>query len=372
MSSHSHKHTGNVTSFRKKGTETLNIRGTRIATQNAQLLTSTGSSTLDFFIGGGLAIGTVCLIEEDRFSTYSNVLLKYFLTEGVANGHHLFLSSGEKPSKEILSKLPSIKVPDVKPEHAQSAPMNDDLKIAWRYQSQSSTFASGIKASSQNHGYDLSKTLSEEILKTCHISTYDPSDFLKNPTEVSLNFLPYSYYHLLERIKDEIDSGGFQTSNKAPANVLRIGICSLGSPLFDTDAKCVQDKDLIRFLYLLKAILRKSFAVAMVTVPSYVIQNEVLKIRMQQTCDTVIGLESFVGSDKESNPLFKEFDGLLQVIKLPVLNTFMYPTLASDLAFKLKRKDFIIERLHLPPDFEDSQPDPNAFGCSGQPSKLDF
>ena len=35
--------------------------------------------------------------------------------------------------------------------------------------------------------------------------------------------------------------------------------------------------------------------------------------------------------------------GLLQVSKLPVLNTFMYPTLASDLAFKLKRKDFIIE-----------------------------
>lgn len=31
--------------------------------------------------------------------------------------------------------------------------------------------------------------------------------------------------------------------------------------------------------------------------------------RIRQTCDTVIGLESFVGSAKESNALFKEFDG---------------------------------------------------------------
>lgn len=32
--------------------------------------------------------------------------------------------------------------------------------------------------------------------------------------------------------------------------------------------------------------------------------------RIRQTCDTVIALESFVGSDKMSNPLFKDFDGL--------------------------------------------------------------
>ncbi|PRD32690.1 UNVERIFIED_CONTAM: elp4 [Trichonephila clavipes] len=69
--------TGNVKSFRKKGTDSVNIRGTRVFTQNAQLITSTGSSTLDFFIGGGLAVGTVCLIEEDCHHTYSNILVKY-------------------------------------------------------------------------------------------------------------------------------------------------------------------------------------------------------------------------------------------------------------------------------------------------------
>lgn len=45
-----------VTSFRKKGTDVINIPGTSVSFQNAQLLTSIGSSTLDFFIG----ISAIC------------------------------------------------------------------------------------------------------------------------------------------------------------------------------------------------------------------------------------------------------------------------------------------------------------------------
>ena len=31
--------------------------------------------------------------------------------------------------------------------------------------------------------------------------------------------------------------------------------------------------------------------------------------RVEHMCDTVIGLDSFVGSDKEKNPAFKEYHG---------------------------------------------------------------
>lgn len=372
MSSLSNK-TGNVTSFRKKGADSLNIRGTRVNTQNAQLLTSTGSSTLDFFIGGGLAVGTVCLIEEDYHNTYSNILVKYFLTEGIANNHKLFLSSGEKFSKNMLKELPSIRVPEIKIEDNIKHPaLKDELKIAWRYQNQQATFASNIKAYSHNHGFDLSKTLSEEILKGCSITIWDPSEKCPEYLGIDQSFITFPLSYLLQRISSELTSNGLRTSSKGCDNIMRIAITSLGSPLWHSDCEKNQELNIIRFLYLLKALLRTSYAVAVVTVPSYIVQDKVLNSRIRQICDTVISLESFVGSDKKSNPLFKEYNGLIQIVKLPVLNTFIYPTQMSDLAFKLKRKDFVIERLHLPPDFEEAQGDPGSFGCSGKPSKLDF
>ncbi|GIY73343.1 elongator complex protein 4 [Caerostris extrusa] len=364
MSSNNNQ-TGKVTSFRKKGANSLNIRGTRISAQNAQLLTSTGSSTLDFFIGGGLAVGTLCLIEEDLYNSYSHVLVKYFLTEGVANNHKLFLSSG----------ITSIRVPEVKKTEAtfQNPGLKDELKIAWRYQKQQTTFASDIQAYSYNHGYDLSKTLPEEMLKNCSISTWDP--FEKNPEDCYENeqsFISFPYSHLLERISSEITSNGYRTSAKSCDNIMRLAITSLGSPLWNSGSEKNQEVSIIRFLYLLKGLLRTSFAVAVITMPSYILQNQVFRSRVRQVCDTVINLESFVGSDKKSNPVFKEYNGLLQLVKLPVLNTFVYPNKTSDLAFKLKRKDFIIERWHLPPEFGEDQEEPASFGCSGQKNKLDF
>ncbi|KAI9542699.1 Elongator subunit elp4 [Dissostichus eleginoides] len=72
-------------------------------------------------------------------------------------------------------------------------------------------------------------------------------------------------------------------------------------------------------------------------------------------CDNAIALESFKGSERETNPLYKDYHGLIHVRQVPHLNC-----LASklpdhkDLAFKLKRKQFSIERLHLPPDLSDT------------------
>ncbi|KAF8777685.1 Elongator complex protein 4 like protein [Argiope bruennichi] len=298
---------GNVTSFRKKGADSLNVRGTRVSAQNAQLLTSTGSSTLDFFIGGGLAVGTICLIEEDHFNTYSDVLVRYFLAEGVANNHKLFLSSGDKPSENILKELPAIKVPDVNKESTiRDSAEKDELKIAWRYQNQQSTFTSGVKVYSHNHGYDLSRTLPEEILQNCSITTCDPPERCEEYSENG--FISFPFSHLLQRITFEITSHGFRTSSKNCDSIMRIALPSFGSPLWDFGSEN-NHLNIIRFLYLLKGLLRTSFAVAIVTLPSYFIQNQVFMSRIRQICDTVISLESFIGPDKKSNPLFKEYNG---------------------------------------------------------------
>jgi len=66
--------------------------------------------------------------------------------------------------------------------------------------------------------------------------------------------------------------------------------------------------------------------------------------RLEHMSDIVIKLESFAGSAKETNPLFKEYHGLLHMRKLPALSTLApHCPIHRDLVFKLRRKKFLIE-----------------------------
>lgn len=73
-------------------------------------------------------------------------------------------------------------------------------------------------------------------------------------------------------------------------------------------------------------------------------QNPSLVKRCRHLSDTCVRLESFAGSDKETHPLFKDYHGLFHVTKLSAINTIMCHIPESiDLAFKLRRKKFLIE-----------------------------
>lgn len=73
-------------------------------------------------------------------------------------------------------------------------------------------------------------------------------------------------------------------------------------------------------------------------------------LRIHHLVDACIKLDSFAGTNRESNPSLRDYHGLFYMPKLSSVNTlapYVPPTL--DLAFKLKRKKFVIEKLHLPP-----------------------
>lgn len=108
--------------------------------------------------------------------------------------------------------------------------------------------------------------MSDEMLGKCSIATWNPVD-LGNEDQ-STSFLQMPYSDLYQKIKNEIESKGFKTSTKSVDTILRIGINSIASPLWQNDVDPSHDLCLIRFLYVLKALLRTSFAVAVVTVPS--------------------------------------------------------------------------------------------------------
>ncbi|XP_041445527.1 elongator complex protein 4-like [Xenopus laevis] len=151
----------------------------------------------------------------------------------------------------------------------------------------------------------------------------------------------------------------FLYEQKRPKTILRGGIECLGSVLWGDDI-CSEERpenqhSLARFLYTLRGLLRTSLSVCVITVPTHLIQTKAITTRLRNLSDTVVGLESFIGSEMEASPLYRDYHGLLHVHQIPRLNSLISDVSnTKDLAFKLKRKIFAIERLHLPPDLSDT------------------
>ena len=92
---------------------------------------------------------------------------------------------------------------------------------------------------------------------------------------------------------------------------------SLGSPLWGHDAGST-DTSLPRFLHSLRGLLRSSSAAAVVTMPTHLMEDHYVR-RLERLCDGVVRIEAFAGSDKEQNPLYKEYHGQLGIVEFHVL-----------------------------------------------------
>ncbi|XP_066107279.1 elongator complex protein 4 isoform X3 [Saccopteryx bilineata] len=367
----------NVTSFQRRssrasgtdsgGSRLVSIAGTRPSVRNGQLLVSTGLPALDQLLGGGLAVGTVLLIEEDKYNIYSPMLFKYFLAEGILSGHTLLVASAKEEPANILQELPAPLLDDnYKKEFdedvcSQTPESNIKMKIAWRYQLLPKMQAEPVSSSRFGHYYDASKKIPQELIEAAKWHGF----FLPEKISPALNIEPCSltpgYMKLLQFIQKIIYEEGFDGCNpqKKQKNILKIGIQNLGSPLWGDDVCCTEHCDnshsLTKFLYILRGLLRTSLSACIITMPTHLIQNKAIIARITNLSDTVVHLESFIGSERETNPLYKDYHGLIHIRQIPRLNNLISDVSdVKDLAFKLKKKLFTIERLHLPPDLSDT------------------
>ncbi|KAK2184116.1 hypothetical protein NP493_281g01038 [Ridgeia piscesae] len=374
---------GPATSFKKvTRLKAPLIPGTKPSLHNNQLLVSTGVPSFDNTLGGGLAIGTVLLIEEDVYGSYSKLMLKFYLAEAVLSKHSMLVASADIDPRQLTKELPGPIVVDPGVEATISGPGDNDMKIAWRYQNmpQVQSSPSGVQF---GHYYDMTRQMSEDLLQATDITYFHPEvqdcHCRSSPSGCHGKMRP-SYARLLKAVKSHIERGNFSTDAQSQQrNVLRIGVHSLGSPQWGEEEVGSYDPSLCQFLFALRATLRSSYATAIITMPTHLFQDTAFTKRVEHVCDTVVRLDSFVGSDKEKNPAFKEYHGLFQVMKLPRLNALTCHELDTyDLAFKLRRKKFTIEKLHLPPELADStgrsQEDDAVAPCSRttNTNKLDF
>lgn len=363
--------------------------------------------------------------EEDKYGLYAKIMLKYFMAEGIVTSQPLLVASQNVEPSEFVSELPAV-ITNTEPQ-AEVTNTHEQIRIAWRYQNMKLVDSSPGGSQAFGHFYDLTKSMQQEFLQAADITKWHENSL---QTQNTLFENP-AYADLLNTIQRTLETGEYLIS-KTPEKrkILRIAIHSLGSRLWLCDREDSTHRDLLKFFYCFRALLRNSYAVGLITIPVnnfgnnvstfgkyipitgqismvYIFQNTFVG-RIEHMSDIAIRLESFAGSAKEINPLFKDYNGLLHVIKLPALNTLApHCPESRDLAFKLRRKRFVIEVslfysfiqylsyinvdrnrliictfqvLHLPPEFEDTaqreQDDvmaPTAGCASGsRKSVLDF
>ncbi|CAG0880483.1 unnamed protein product [Darwinula stevensoni] len=324
-----------MASFQKRRIQSSSIQGTKPSPLNAQVITSSGTPSMDFFIV-------------------------------------------DQSPETLLAEIPG-PIAELKPDQ-EDIPMEKpgDMKIAWRYGD-----LPAVQTSIGVNRFDLTKKMDANLLNSCNLTYWNGSaeHGIGNGSQINPQ-----YVSLLKNIQEVLSSKDGKVYKAT--NLHRIALSELGSPLFGEEGvrwkPDTNVNSLLIFLHSLKSLLRLSSAVAFVTLPSELLQNKGLVKRCEGIADFVLRLESFVGSEKETNPVFKDFHGLFHIVKLPVLNSlthFIPDTL--DLAFKLRRKKFSIERLHLPPELSDTaarpqeDPVPNlkaSAGCmpTGGHINLDF
>ncbi|RDD38973.1 Elongator complex protein 4 [Trichoplax sp. H2] len=362
-----------TSSFKKKSSKGVGSypRGTTPSLRNGQLITSTGVPAIDSLIGGGLPIGTTLVVEEDISSSYTNALVKYFLAEGAVCNHALCLASSSNQPESMLEGLPDIDDSSsfINTVDEPGLDKKHNMNIAWRYQNlptvQSSTVTSGL-----GHSFDLGKVMPKNLISP--LETYFFKNNLiaseQNKLDHNLNWNTINpvYSSLLCYISRIISEHGFNKTNSDQLNhdqkVLRICVSGLASPLWGCDGRVVlhdnpeiYDQSLLKFLIALKALLRDSYAVCMLTIPVSVFEDVAYLRRVEKISDTMIGLESYADSDKEINPLFRNYHGSFHIRKLPRISTLVsHIPDTSCLGFKLKRKKFAIEKMFLPPDLSET------------------
>lgn len=316
---------------------------------------------MDFNVGGGVAVGTLILIEEDVVGSFGNLMLRYFIAEGVTSGHSLFLAAKEPHA--ILKQIPAAILHDggdgISPRNRDPSQTgsDDELKIAWRYKDANKPDGTGIAGDNKfGHYYDLNSNIEASALDEINKKVVD----LSEPRPEDLNAVSPSgmageYGRVLNECATYLERGqNFVSSTLKPEerNISRIAIHSAGSPLWDSS----DPFSLPKFFFCLKNLLRQSFACALVTVPSEILSVDSKVVAgLRHLADYAIKLKSFAGTDDAENPALKDYHGLFHIVKLPRLNSLTRFTPSTfDLAFKLRRKRFTVEKLHLPPDLAET------------------
>jgi len=130
--------------------------GCKLSTHNSEILVSSGVSALDDIIGnGGIPLHSSTMIKADRFTGYTYLLLKYFVSQGLSSMQPVILVSLDEDPLDMMKELPlEVKVDPSSTTNDDGGEVEmfggytrttgrvlgatradtDKMRIAWRYQ----------------------------------------------------------------------------------------------------------------------------------------------------------------------------------------------------------------------------------------------
>lgn len=183
------------------------------------------------------------------------------MAEGVVTSQPVLIASQDIQPSKLVSELPAvINDSDTQRETISS----EHMKIAWRYQNMKVVDSSPTGNQIFGHFYDLTKSMQQEILEQANIQEWH-QDNLQGHNNTFENV---AYANLLLTIQQTLHNGRYSVDETPEKrNILRIAIHSLGSRLWLCDSMKSSNRDLLKFLYCLRSLLRNSYAVALITTP---------------------------------------------------------------------------------------------------------
>lgn len=321
------------TSFKRNISSDEWICGTKMSAKGMQSMTSTGIPSLDHLFGGGFALNSCYLLEEDKHCVYSSMITKCFISDAIDYNHKILISSPNITSikSRFLKELPT------RSQLKKESNRFDEMKIAFRYQS-----LPVLDNNSNAEQFDFGSHVSEQTLNDANIEFSDHNSCLNYIKSLPIN----------------------------DKNVTRIVIEGLGSPLSP-----LQIESLPKFVFDLKSLVRKlPNVLCLITFCSQIINESnysYVRNRIHNIVDCVIQLVSF--NELTQTP-YTEYNGLFNIIKLPKLNSLNYYSTPEtlDLGFQLKNNSrfLVIDKLCLPPDLAENVS--RTTGCAQHNKSLDF
>ncbi|KAM3297966.1 hypothetical protein ACQJBY_039763 [Aegilops geniculata] len=342
---------------------------------NGAAFVSSGIPDLDRILGGGFLLGSVVMVMEDSDAPHHLLLLRAFMAQGVVHKQPLLFAAPMKEPRSFLGALPALAASSK--EDARQRAMaggaagdgrasDEGLRIAWQYRKyfgdeRNSSAEHRDSKQEFSHDFDLRKPLERHLLNAQNIeclSTQDV-DTLHDLQDRSSAFL-----------------SNYQRKEGGNLSAGRIAIQSLCAPQCGYFGK---DWDMVSFLRSLKAMVRSSNAVAIITFPYTVLSDSFCK-RWQHLADTLLSIKAIPDEDKDLAKLltgYQDMVGFLHVHKVAQTNSQVPVILeASTFSLKLrKRRSLVLERLNQAPVDGSSGPSSGGSGsCSSstQGSQLDF
>ena len=368
----------------------------KISPQTSQQVTSSGSQSIDDLLGGGYTVGSLNCICASPSLTYAEVLVKYYISQGLAsdNGRCLVLQSAYDDS--VNNNLSNLVFEPVKTDAEQKTSSNDDssskMKIAWRYENlprinESPAAARTFdKPSAQQIGRSGSSFRPGALRSRMQNMTIDGPPSQSDSSQVYCNSFNMQKCVNAVVLNNYLESGRLQVHrsdgdlkqmlhvirqfiDSTPADQhCRIAIQGFGSAIYSESSF----SESLYFLVALKQLLRSSHKV--ICLISQLSAN--CSQLQKHIYDTVFSLTTHSSTDQSY--FAKEFTGILTVEKLPRINRVCVPRMivqgmpvgnAFRFGFKCRKRKFALHKLCLPPEIGEDTAGGNSCSSSGHHDK---